>query len=290
MAYAGIPMPELLIQEIAESVVEDLGQDAMLVDLVMANASAADRDSVKTALQHVRPGKVRLGYPLEEPADWQVSIVLHGTTQPSRVTIGQTVGAIDKDELAVASLNAGLTDAVDVTLPLAAVPPGLPAIGLVHLGDDEVAIYVLGPGPSVVLKQRGVLGTLADVHGPGTDAVFFQAQTRAGWEETMPIRLDVMSTNSVLNIALATIIKAALVQRQSLFEAAGLTLETVLEAEPKPGELVPWLVLTRSLILRVTRWFTVPEVLPTAATDVAMDPTAATTSTVAAQGTTGAFQ
>lgn len=259
--FAGIALPELVVRDIAETAVTALLTDPTTLDYIMASRPQPERDAMRTALQH-RPGKARIGYSLEGEEDWQVTVLMMGTSSGRFRTLGDVI-ALDEEPLAESALASSINANAEIPLPVVGgTPAGIPPRGRVRIGG-ELAIYRLESGAAVILESRGILGTAATGWPTDTLVSFHELVTVVGWGETCRLRVDVLSSNSYLNIILAATVKAALVLNAAAFNAGGLTLQDIDESDltPRPAAW-PSHLFNRTLQVTVARDFGLPETLP----------------------------
>jgi hypothetical protein len=271
MAFEGIVYPELVVLDLAQIAVTNFRVNPQVLEWTLAARPPADRDSLLTAIQKLRPGKVRHGVSLDQEEDWQVNVMLASTDSQPR-TIGDDIGEQEEVEQFATTLIASIDDQPMIPLALAAFDPSLvPPRGRLRL-DKELATYWV-EGTEVFLSNRGVQGTRAEFHLDGTPVIFHVLEQQIGWNELVQVRVDVLSSLAGLNMALATTIKAALVLSRQAFEDRGLTLKNITESEitPRPGQW-PVYLLNRTLMVQVIREFALPERVPIL-TDVAVEVT-----------------
>jgi len=258
VAFPGIPLPEEVVRNIAQNVIDKLdATDMEIVDYAIGQLSDGERSSLRTAFRN-RPGKARLGYALEAAEDWQITVVLGATTAPYR-SIGNVVGPEEEDEVFRGTLTASVSNERGALLPLASLPPAeIGDGGRVRL-DEEVAVWGRA-ADGVRLPYRGVQGTVAAVHPAGSSASFHTLSERIGWGELVQVRCDILSSDAWFNMILATMTKAGILANHAEFERAGCTLTELTETDlaPRP-ELWPADLLHRTIMVQVQRDFTVPE-------------------------------
>jgi len=258
MPFPGIPLPEEVVRNIAQSVIDKLDtNDFTIVEWAIGQLSPAERSSMRTAF-HNRPGKARLGWHLEDAEDWQVTVVLGGTTSPYR-SIGDAVGPTEEEVLYEDVLPAAITAERGVFVAVTPPPEIDDDIGGVLRLVDEVAVWQRAAG-GVTLTYRGVQATVAVAHPTGTRVAFFRLSERLGWGEMVQVRCDIHSTDAWFNLVLATTVKAALLASHAAFEQAGCTLHDLTETDvaPRP-DFWPAPMMHRTLVVQVQRDFTVPE-------------------------------
>ncbi len=260
--YDGLAFPELVVADVVKVALDLLLASPVKLDLLLAGRPSRERDTVRTALQ-VREGKVRLGLNLESIEDWQITIALqHKGPDRGGRTIGDTVSGPVEEPIATAALEATISSAPDVTLPLGGgAPPGLPARGRVRIGDEFATYEVVGN--DVVLRARGILESEAVAHLATEIAVFHGISQRVGWSALSNVRVDVMSSDSRLSIMLAGMLAADLVLARDAFEAQGMTLHGIEETDlaPRP-QTWPLDLCSRTLMLQVRTEVSLPETLP----------------------------
>lgn len=258
MSFEGIPYPEIVLRDVADTAMRNLYANPAVLDLMIAALPQRDQDSLRTAIKR-RPIQTRIGYGLESLEDAQITVLTAGTMEMGR-TLGDVVGETEEVPTFSTTLTADISPTAPLVLSLAAPAPGtLPLTGRLRLGGEEVAIYTRSGG-ALTLTARGVQHTDATWHYSGEAVVVHDLAVRVGWGESCDLRLDVLSSNPLLNMILAGTIKAALLLSAATFNDAGLTLRSIRETDlaPRP-QAWPAELLNRTLLVSVQRDFALPE-------------------------------
>lgn len=258
-----LSQPEFAVRDVLETVVGMLLDDPRLVDDMLAERPEDERDSFRTALG-VREGKVRLGWALEPPEDWLVTVVLAGTAPVQ--TLGDVASDLTEEPLAARELATDIdaTEPLEVTFAtgLPDVPDEVPPRGLVRIGD-ELAVYAIDiDAGTCTLERRGLQGTAAAPHDADTEVIFFERAQRIGYVEHVTLRIDVLGSNPPFLMTLARILQAFLMHARDHFEERGYTLETVTAGDLAPRAEAVQHLFARTITVRVLTAVSLPEILP----------------------------
>ena len=258
-----LSLPEFAVRDVIEHVINVLGDDPRIVEDMLASRPASERDSFRTALLQ-REGKVRLGWSMDVPEDWSVTVLLAGTQ--ARHTLGDIASMLTEDVRATRTLSAGISAAEGIPLT-ASLPvstgatPEVPPRGLLYVGD-EIAIYSIASS-TCTLTYRGVRGTAAAAHAGGSEVNFFTVSQRLGWPETVTLRVDVIGSNAAWMMMLARMVQAFLLHARDLFEDGGYTLQDVTAGDLQPRSSAwPAHLYVRTLTLTMFTALSLPEFIP----------------------------
>src|SRR5262245_26130018 len=130
-----LPFPELALRDIIAAAITAL-KDGELMGELLSSRPTAEIDSYLTALD-VREGKVVLGWSMEPPTDWQITVVMGGTDETH--TVGDEPTGLLEDPLQLRLLTDDISAAAGITLPLTSipdVPEDVDARGLVRIDGE----------------------------------------------------------------------------------------------------------------------------------------------------------
>lgn len=256
----GLSMPEIAVRDIIDTAIAAFRTDDALLNYMLEDLAAGDRESLRTALA-TRSPKVRLGWSRESEEDWSIAVTLAGT-DPTH-TIGNVVSDLDESAYDVRDLATAIGNEAETTLDLdGTFPTDLPARGIVLIGD-EYATFRVDAGPVVVLEARGIRGTTAVAHLSGVEVRFVEFSERIGWSDLVHLRVDILGSNAAFVVALSYLLRAYIQLQRGAFETAGMTLADIrmTDLAPRPA-MLPADLYVRTLPLDVRVETALPEVVP----------------------------